>query len=688
MLYHVIFFWKKLPVIRLLIPFFIGLAQQYYWPLPVSVIQGLALICAAMVGLYSLPLFPFFHRYKSGFINGLSVFILFAALGALSVWRQDARNRSLWPGNIYKESDALVIKLLEKPVERTNTLKSEANLFLLIRDGRQIPVHGTILAYFSKDSANLRLSAGDEIITIASLAPIPSNANPGGFDFHRYAFFQGITHQVFIKNDFAVTGNSQPLLQRFVGNIRQWVLSVLKKAFPDKRERGLAEALMIGYKNELDKTLVQSYTNTGVVHIIAISGLHLGLIYWLLVKLLQPLSNHRRLKWLTPILIIGGLWIFTLLAGAQPSVLRSAIMFTCIVIGNSLSRRSSIYNSLALSAFILLCYNPYWLWDAGFQLSYTAIIGIVAFMKPVYELMSFKNKLVDTIWQMNAVTIAAQLLTLPVCIYHFHQFPNYFLISNFIAVPVSSLILLVELLLCAVSFIPIIFTCTAKLCSLLITFMNTSVERVGQLPFAVWDGLQISFPQAVSLMIFIVVSLSCLVYKEKIRLMVYISLVSITIFMLLRCASFMEASRQQKIIVYQQAIDFVNGRGYVSFDTKVPANDLHTEPTRTLFRLKPAKITTLIRDGNLFSFFSKRIVLAGSGTGYFATVDKPLVDLLILSQNPTYDPARFSQTMNIRQVVADATVPAWKCRKWQQFCDSLRIPFHDIRSKGAFVMNL
>ncbi|PZR29361.1 MAG: 4-alpha-glucanotransferase [Citrobacter freundii] len=688
MLYRVIFFWKKLPVIRLLIPFFMGLAQQYYWPLPVSVIQGLALICTALVGFYSLPLFPFFHRYKSGFINGLSVFILFAALGALSVWRQDARNRSLWPGNIYKESDALVIKLLEKPVERTNTLKSEADLFLLIRDGRQIPVRGTILTYFSKDSDNLRLSAGDEIITTAALVPVPSNANPGGFDFHRYALFQGITHQVFIKKDFVVTGNSQPWLQRFVGNIRQWVLSVLQKAFPGKRERGLAEALMIGYKNELDKTLVQSYTNTGVVHIIAISGLHLGLIYWLLVKLLQPISSHRRLKWLAPVLIIGGLWIFTLLAGAQPSVLRSAIMFTCIVIGNSLSRRSSIYNSLALSAFILLCYNPYWLWDAGFQLSYTAIIGIVGFMKPVYGLMSFKNKLVDMIWQMNAVTIAAQLLTLPVCIYHFHQFPNYFLISNFIAVPVSSLILLAELLLCAVSFIPFVFIYTAKLCSVLISFMNTSVERIEQLPFAVWNGLQISLPQAGLLMILIVTLLSCFVYKEKIRLLAYISLISITIFTVLRCASFMEASRQQKIIIYQQAIDFVNGRNYVSFDTKIPANDLHTKATRILFRLKPARIATLARNGNLFSFLSKKIVLAGSGTDYFMAAEKPLIDLLILTQDPTADPAGFPQTMNIRQVVADATVPAWKCRKWQQRCDSLGIPFHDVRSKGAFVMNL
>lgn len=686
--YHVIFFWKKMPVIRLLIPFLMGIAQQCYWPFPVSVIQGLALTCAGLAGLYSLVLFPFFQRYKSGFINGLSVFLLFAALGALSVWRQDARNRSLWPGNIDKESDALVIKLTEKPVERANTWKSTAQLISLIRDERQIPVRGKVLAYFSKGADTLRLSAGDQLITSAILLPIPSNANPGGFDFHQYAFFQGITHQVFIRNNFIVTGNSQPIIQQFVSRIREWALAILQTAFPKKRERGLAEALLIGYKNELDKELVQSYTDTGVVHIIAISGLHLGLIYWLLVKLLNPLSMHRKLKWLSPLLIISGLWLFTLLAGAQPSVLRSAIMFTCIVIGNSLSRRSTIYNSLALSAFILLCYNPYWLWDAGFQLSYAAIIGIAAYMKPVYHLLNFKNRLVDMIWQMNAVTISAQLLTLPICIYHFHQFPNYFLLSNFIAVPVSSLILLAEILLCSVSFIPIVFHFTAKICSLLIIFMNNCVEKIGRLPFAVWDGLQISFIQAVLLMLFIVLSLSCPVYKKNLRFLGYASLVSITGFMILRSVSFMRASQQQKVIVYQQAIDFADGRNYISLYTKPGQDDYNTAPVRTFFRLKPADTLSMTRSGNLVCFSSAKILIAGTGTGYLPTTDKQFIDLLILTQDPVNGPVEFAQTMNIRQVVADATVPSWKCRKWQQLCDSLRIPFHDVRSKGAFVMNL
>jgi competence protein ComEC len=214
--------------------------------------------------------------------------------------------------------------------------------------------------------------------------------------------------------------------------------------------------LLIGYKDDLDKTLVQSYSNTGVVHVIAISGLHLGLIYWLLLKLFWPLQKRRDLKWLRPILIIAGLWLFSLLAGMQPSVIRSAVMFTCIVLGETWTRKSSIYNTLAFSAFLLLFINPYWLWDVGFQLSYIAVLSIVIFMQPIYNWFYIKNKALDFIWKLNAVTLAAQILTVPVSIYHFHQFPLSFMFTNFVAVPLSSLILLGEIVLCVVSFIPIV----------------------------------------------------------------------------------------------------------------------------------------------------------------------------------------------------------------------------------------
>ncbi|MBO9659214.1 MAG: ComEC/Rec2 family competence protein, partial [Chitinophagaceae bacterium] len=365
--------------------------------------------------------------------------------------------------------------------------------------------------------------------------------------------------------------------------------------------------------------------------------------------------------------------------------LRSAIMFTCIVVGNNMARQSNVLNSLAVSAFILLCYNPFWLWDAGFQLSYAAIIGIVIFMKPIYQLMNFQNRLVDMIWQMNAVTISAQLLTLAICIYQFHQFPNYFLISNIIAVPLSSLILLLEIFLCAISFLPSLFSFMASLTALLIRLMNACVERIEQLPFSVWNGLQISFVQAILLAASLVLFLSCLLYREHIRALLYTGLIAMTTFVSLRCLSFIQAGRQQMLIVYQRSADLIRGRAYSSI-YGAEADDVFPASARSLFRLRKSGQSLFIHSGNYYSFLAKKIILIDRKTGYSPTDHPQEIDLVILSQKAVANSNEFLQAMNIRQVVADASVPAYMVRQWQMGCEAAGVPFHDVRAKGAFVM--
>jgi competence protein ComEC len=183
------------------------------------------------------------------------------------------------------------------------------------------------------------------------------------------------------------------------------------------------------------------------------------------------------------VIIISGLWLFSLLAGAQASVLRSAVMFTCIVLGKNFLRSSSIYNTLAVSAFMLLCYDPFWFWDVGFQLSYAAVLSIVIFVKPIYNWFYIRNKILDFIWKLNAVSIAAQLLTTPFSLYHFHQFPSFFLLSNFAVVPLSSIVVLGEIFLCSTFFFPFVASISGKLLSKFIWIMNSYIERIEALPY-------------------------------------------------------------------------------------------------------------------------------------------------------------------------------------------------------------
>ncbi len=254
---------------------------------------------------------------------------------------------------------------------------------------------------------------------------------------------------------------------------------------------------MIGYKDDLDRNLVNAYAQTGVAHIIAISGLHLALIYSLIQFFFERIKMVKKLSWIKPVMISSSLWLFSFLSGASPSVLRSATMFSFIVIGKQLSKSGSIYNSLAASAFLLLCYNPFWLWDVGFQLSYGAVLSIVVFMKPVYHWFFIQNKILDLIWKSAAVTIAAQILTSPVSIYYFHQFPNYFLFTNLLAVPLSSLVLLGELFVCITSFIPAVANVAGALVSRLIFILNSFIEHMQRLPFSMCEHLYITLTQLI-----------------------------------------------------------------------------------------------------------------------------------------------------------------------------------------------
>ena len=688
-------FWKKTPFLKLLLATIIGIMVQ--WRFQVSITIWWTVLLAGVVTITGFFFIPFFNRYRFSFINGIITSAIFFSIGAMLAWSKDIRNDKQWLGNFYKEKDGLVVTLDEPPVEKTKSIKANATVSSLLQNGQSRLVKGKIILYFKKDSS-LQLTYGSQILFKKPLQEIKNSGNPGGFDYKRYSLFQGITHQVYLKTDeFEILdGKKENPFRKFLYSSRQGVLNILRSNIKGDKELGLAEALLIGYKDDLEQSLVQSYTNTGVVHIIAISGLHLGLIYWLLALILKPLKKRRKTRWLSPFFIITGLWLFSLLAGAQPSILRSALMFTCIVLGEALSKKTSIFNTMAVSAFILLCINPYWLWDVGFQLSYTAVLSIIIFMRPVYNWFYIKNKLLDFIWKLNAVTIAAQILTVPLSIYHFHQFPNLFILTNFVAVPLSSAIVLGEIFLCAISFIPTLAVLVGKLLSWFIWLMNTYIEKIEAIRFSLWDGLQISILQMILLILF-AIGISYWLMEKSTKGLKY-GLLAFLIFTAIRSYSFLQSNHQQKIIVYnvpqKRAIDFVNGRNYLFIgDSDLLTNDFarnfHLKPSRILFRISDTdSLSNLYGTESYLDFLGKHILLLDKSISFASQELKPSIDLLVISKNPKVYIKKLAASLDIKQVVFDGSVPAWKANYWKKDCDSLHIPWHDVTTKGAFVMNL
>ncbi len=688
--------WKKAPFIRFLVPLIAGIILQWNFQWPLEILWGVFGFSIIVFGISSL--LTSYRRYRLAAINGIAITIIFLSLGSLLVWHQDIRHDPGSYGNHYKYSDDAIAILQEPLVEKANSYKAVATITAIGKNNEFTVTNGDAIIYFQKDADILSLDYGSEIMFSAPLQEIKNAGNPGGFDYKRYCLFQGITHQAFLKKGgfIVLDKKKRSLFGRILFPIRKKVLSVLRTNVPGEKELGLAEALLIGYKDDLDKNLVQSYSNTGVVHIIAISGLHLGLIYWLFVQVLKPLKRKKISKWLNPLIIISGLWLFSLLAGGQPSVLRSAVMFSCIVIAGSLSRKTSIYNTLAFSAFVLLCINPFWLWDVGFQLSYVAVLSIVIFMKPIYKLFFIKNKILDLIWKLNAVSIAAQLLTTPFSIYHFHQFPNFFLLTNFVAVPLSSIVVLGEIFLCAISFTPFVALLAGRIISWLIWVMNSYIEKIEALPLSLWGGMQINIEQTVLLIIAVAGCGYWLLEKQKAGAIVAVT--GVLLFISLRSSSFYQAYHQKKLIVYNiprhQAIDIINGRDYFFVgDSNILSDDFvrsfHLKPSRVLHRIEPVnQLRDLLEQENLIQYGSKKILLIDKNYEFGSLEVKIPIDLVVVSKNPKLYFSSLTRAFNIRQVIFDGSVPERKLKYWMKDCDSLSIPYYDVNTKGAFVMNL
>lgn len=683
-----IYLWQKAPALRLLVPFVAGILLQWYLQPPLVLVWVITGFFAASTIIFQL--LPLRLRFKAAALQGFVLTGLIAAAAMLIVQCNDVRNNAYWFGKNDAENDALLLTLQEPLVEKPNSYKALASVENDIRNDSLLPVNGKVILYFKKDAAT-NLTYGSQLWVFKKVESIKNSGNPFGFDYRRYALFAGITHQAYLtEKDFIVlpTENKR-WFAKVIFSLRKKIVTILKTHISGGRETGLAEALLIGYKDDLDKTLVQSYSNTGVVHIIAISGLHVGLIYGLLLLLTKSLRG-KKLHWLRFFIVLAALWAFGFLAGAQPSVMRSVVMFSAIAAGTVLDRNTSVYNNLALSALLLLCYNPFWLWDVGFQLSYTAVLSIIIFFKPVYNWIYLENKALDAVWKVVAVTLAAQLLTTPVSLYYFHQFPLLFIFTNLIAVPLSSAILIGEILLCALSFITPVASAIGWATTLAIRLINGYIERMETISFSVWDGIFISAVQALLLLLF-TAGISVWLLEKK-RSGLWASLSCLLVFTALRSFSFLHAAQQQKIIVYNiakhQAIDLFSSRktwfiGDGELAQSNASSRLHLQPGRTADRI----INIATAKAKAFSFGDKKILILDT-TVAFRTFSKAHIDVLILSKNPALYLKDMIAHFDISQIVMDASVPPWKAKLWQNDCDSLRIPCYNVVQKGAFVMTV
>jgi competence protein ComEC len=687
----VVMCWKRAPFLRILLPLLAGISVQLLvsmLPVVLWPVTGIS-----TVGIFLFRFLPVQWRYAAAWVPGILLCILLVSSGSLLLYKADIRHQKGFYGHMLSDSPRLLLRINEPLQEKASTFKTTARVVAAYNHGEWLPVKGYLLVYFAKDSRWPDLQYGDELIAGKRPEMIKNNGNPGAFDYQQYCVTQQLYQQLYLRTtDFYwLPRNRGHLLSKLLLKGRDYCIDNLKRYIGDGPEAGMAEALLIGYRLDLDKAVVQAYSNTGIVHVIAISGMHLALLYGTLLWCLQWLPAHKWSHLFKAVIILCILWAFALLTGASASVLRSAVMFTGITIGRFvLGRYSSIYNTLAASATVLLCFNPYLAVDAGFQLSYLAVLSILLFYPPIYQLWEMRKKWADIIWQMVALSLAAQLMTTPVSLFYFHQFPNYFLLANLVAVPLSTVIIYGEVILLFLAPFGTPAIWVGYVLKYLIYRMNSCVKWLGELPYALITPIHCSLIQTLFLYGVIAALAAWWLIKWRPGCLV-------AFFCLWGCiaANAYQAARcrqQCKLIVYNvpayTAIDCIKGElARFAGDDSVWQLPVAQQllAARNEMRVVAGNPAGFQQYGHCISFQGKRLLIIDSMLPVHLPVKKLNTNYILLTHNPRVSIDQLNGHYEYDLLIFSASNSVRKVEKWKTDCDTSGRKYYDIAEQGAFI---
>lgn len=465
-------------------------------------------------------------------------------------------------------------KITDIPQEKNNSYKAILNIS---NSDSQSLTNQKVIAYFEKTNKFKNLEPGDYIIGTSYFKKITNIKDPYGFNYREFLENKGTYYSTYLSSQKTYTRKKEARYSLL--KMRKHLINQLKQNINNNTVFQIVSALTLGYRNELKPEIRNYFISGGVMHVLAVSGLHVGMILLFLNFILSSLKKIRFGKYINSILLIAGIWGYAYLTGFSPSVQRASFMFTFIIIGENIRRPLSVYNSIAASAFFILIFHPGFLFNVGFQLSYMAVISIIFFYPLFRKLLSSKNKLIKWGEDLLCISIAAQIGTLPISIYYFHQFPIYFWISNFIVIPAAYIILGATFLFFIFSSITVI----ASYYTIIITFITKATVyiliQIEKLPFALIEGLYIS---TIQLILLLSLFLFIMLYIKKRHPSFFI--ICLLLICLIETDEFIQKSKiinQKKVLVYspeRHIVQLINGRkNYI-------ITDLETKPDKNIYK--------------------------------------------------------------------------------------------------------
>lgn len=693
----------EFPFLRLLVPFLCGVFVGLHC-------EGISFWLLATCTFFQLIILLFTHfnykklhlwRYTSWLGFGICIFLFFSGW-----WLAESHKDIHQPKHFSNSaSQELIIIINQEPKLSGDILRFTADVKQAVSNSRVLPVTGQLVIALKTDTINkIAYRYGDELLIRSKFTETEPPYNPAEFNYKRFLQNQNIRHQTFInESQVRILGyeKGNPVIS-YAKKLRQKLVLKLTRNMQEKEAVAVASTLLLGYRASLNAETLSAYSRTGTLHVLSVSGMHVALLYIVISKLLGLPILTRKNRWLNPAFSILLIWAYALITGFSPSVNRAALMITLLIIGKTFNRDAHSLNVLAFSAFALLIYNPFYLADVGFQLSYLAVFGLIVLQPAIQKLWQPENRFARLVWSACCVSLAAQLVTSPLSLYYFHQFPVYFLVSNlFIVLPSAAIMYVgVLFLLCPDGWL--ITQWLGLLLEKCIVLTNSGLHIIEKWPWASVDRVWISMSEYLLLTMAVGALSVFIIFKTKKALPVM--LILLLFFSISTSLKKIKKLRQKDLVFFSfrknTAVAFHAQNKAVIF------SDLNQKDKAFRYSIQPWLDSSAIRHYKLvsaensfkMSIYQQRGNLIQAGNIVLLLYDKTIarkqspkpfnVDVVYVTGNPKTNLQTIRQTASFKMLMIDGRNSDRLIRQLSAEANANRIPFYSLKRNPAFIQKL
>ena len=671
----------QFPIVRIVFWFLLGIIVAYYSGITLYV-GLLFLLCSTFI--FGLCFYRSYQSFNEKTYFGISLYLLFFSIGIFATLIIDDRFKSNHYSNLelnfgVNHSIEVIIQAKLK-----NSISNNRYIGKVVEMDHKI-CSGKILLNFKKTSDFKEFSVGTKLKIDDELVKNFKPNNPNQFDYGQYLEIKGIYGQVFTQaSKTKINSVGAESIWIYASNFRNKIIKNLSKNGFNKEELAVVVALILGQQQDISSEVLRDYQYAGAVHILSVSGLHAGFILLFITFLLKPLPKNKSGNLIRLIVVFISLWSFALVAGLAPSVVRSATMFSFLAVGMFLNRETNMFHTLLVSLFLILLFEPLFLFDVGFQLSYIALFFILWLQPLLKSLWSPKNMIIIYFWDILTVSIAAQIGAMPLSIYYFHQFPGLFFVTNLVLIPFLSVIMALGVIMMILVYFDVVWIYLLKIVEISISIMNGFIKWIASIETFVIKDIPLNFSLLIA-SYFIIFGLIIWLKKPTFNKFAF-TIIGILAFQILFVTNQWSEEKKKELIVFNVKNNSIlatrNGKNITLFTSDSLMNDsFEMKMIQSYVTANFCKVKVVEKLQNTLHFNHKKILIIDKFSIYKTTI-KP--DIIILRNSPKINLERLLLEIKPKCIIADASNYKSYVSIWKASCLKEKILFHSTYEKGFY----